>query len=74
MAIRYKISELIDKKEKVEGRKISQASIARDIGVQRSAINKLINDDNYVTTTSTLDLLCNYFGCKIEDLIEHTKD
>ena len=61
MTIRYKLKELIEIKEKREGKKISQASIAREIGVQRSAINKIVNDSEYVTTTNTLDLLCKYF-------------
>lgn len=74
MTIRYKLKELIEIKEKREGKKISQASIAREIGVQRSAINKIVNDSEYVTTTNTLDLLCKYFDCRIEDLIEYVPD
>ncbi|MGR5409082.1 helix-turn-helix domain-containing protein [Vibrio alfacsensis] len=74
MAIRYKLKELIELKEKIEGKKISQAAIAREIGVQRSAINKLVTSKDYVTTTTTLNALCAYFDCKIEDLVEHVPD
>ncbi|WP_238322196.1 helix-turn-helix domain-containing protein [Vibrio mexicanus] len=55
-------------------KKISQAAIAREIGVQRSAINKLVTSKDYVTTTTTLNALCAYFDCKIEDLIEYVPD
>lgn len=74
MTIRYKLKELIELKEKVEGKKISQAAIAREIGVQRSAINKLVTSRDYVTTTTTLNALCSYFDCKIEDLVEYIPD
>ncbi|MFM2598240.1 helix-turn-helix domain-containing protein [Vibrio fortis] len=74
MTIRYKLKELIELKEKIEGKKISQAAIAREIGVQRSAINKLVTSKDYVTTTTTLNALCAYFDCKIEDLVEYVPD
>jgi putative transcriptional regulator len=74
LTIRYKLKELIELKEKVEGKKISQAAIAREIGVQRSAINKLVTSKDYVTTTATLNALCAYFNCKIEDLVEYLPD
>jgi putative transcriptional regulator len=74
LTIHYKIKELIELKEKIEGTKISQAAIAREIGVQRSAINKLVTSKDYVTTTTTLNALCAYFNCKIEDLVEYVPD
>ncbi len=74
MAIRYKLKELIELREKIEDKKISQAAIAREIGVQRSAINKLVTSKDYVTTTTTLNALCAYFDCKIEDLVEYVPD
>lgn len=74
MAIRYKLKELIELKEKIEKKKISQAAIAREIGVQRSAINKLVTSKGYVTTTATLNALCAYFDCKIEDIVEYVPD
>tara|TARA_B100001059_G_scaffold231187_2_gene266579 strand:+ start:4015 stop:4239 length:225 start_codon:yes stop_codon:yes gene_type:complete len=74
LAIRYKLKELIELREKIEDKKISQAAIAREIGVQRSAINKLVTSKDYVTTTTTLNALCAYFDCKIEDLVEYVPD
>ena len=74
MTIKFKLNELIKAKEMKENRKISQASIAREIGVQRSVISKMVLNSNYVTTTSTLDALCEYFECYIGELIEYTPD
>nr|WP_242598082.1 helix-turn-helix transcriptional regulator [Vibrio alfacsensis] len=39
--------------------------------MQRSAISKVAINNDYVTTTSTLEALCRYFDCKIEDLIKY---
>ncbi|WP_221069851.1 helix-turn-helix domain-containing protein [Vibrio alfacsensis] len=61
----------MEKKEKIEEIKISQASIAQEIRIQRSAISKVAINNDYVTTTSTLEALCRYFDCKIEDLIKY---
>ncbi|MFA0347255.1 MULTISPECIES: helix-turn-helix domain-containing protein [Vibrio] len=67
--IRYNLKELIDKKSAEEGRKISGAQIAAEIGIQRSAMAKMIRDEGYTTTTKTLDALCQYFDCDVSDLI-----
>ncbi|MEZ9871831.1 MULTISPECIES: helix-turn-helix domain-containing protein [unclassified Vibrio] len=67
--IRYNLKEFIDKKSAEEGRKISGAQIAAEIGIQRSAMAKMIRDEGYTTTTKTLDALCQYFDCDVSDLI-----
>ncbi len=71
--IRYNLKALIEGKSAKEGRKISGAEIANEIGIQRSAMAKMIRDEGYNTTTKTLDSLCQYFDCKIEDLITYEK-
>lgn len=69
--IRYNLKKLIEEKSLQEGRKISGAEIAGEIGIQRSAMAKMIRDEGYTTTTKTLDALCHYFGCRIEDLVTY---
>lgn len=69
--IRYNLKELIEKKSLQEGRKVSGAEIANEIGIQRSAMAKMIRDEGYTTTTKTLDSLCRYFGCRIEELVTY---
>ncbi|WP_332408246.1 helix-turn-helix transcriptional regulator [Vibrio metschnikovii] len=71
LLIRYNLKELIEKKSLQEGRKVSGAEIAREIGIQRSAMAKMIRDEGYTTTTKTLDSLCRYFGCRIEELVTY---
>ncbi|RQW61165.1 helix-turn-helix domain-containing protein [Vibrio viridaestus] len=69
--IRYNLKKLIEAKSLKEGRKISGAEIASEIGIQRSAMAKMIRDEGYTTTTKTLDALCHYFNCRIEDLVTY---
>ncbi|SBT11923.1 helix-turn-helix domain-containing protein [Vibrio celticus] len=71
--IRYNLKELIEKKSKEEGRKISGAQIAAEIGIQRSAMAKMIRDEGYTTTTKTIDALCEYFDCDVSELIWYEK-
>ncbi|MCG9554480.1 helix-turn-helix domain-containing protein [Vibrio sp. 10N.222.51.C8] len=71
--IRYNLKELIDKKSAEEGRKISGAQIAAEIGIQRSAMAKMIRDEGYTTTTKTLDALCQYFDCDVSEVIWYQK-
>ena len=62
---------MIDAKSEKEKRKISLTEVAEAVGVQKSAISKMAKNSNYSTTTKTLDALCIYFDCKIEDVITH---
>ncbi|MCQ8876541.1 helix-turn-helix transcriptional regulator [Pseudoalteromonas shioyasakiensis] len=67
----YNLKELIDAKSEKENRKIPLTEVAEAAGVQKSAISKMAKNSNYSTTTKTLDALCNYFDCKIEDIITY---
>ena len=71
--IKYNIGALILAKSKMDGRKITLDEVAAAAGVKKAAISKMSSNVNYSTTTRTLDALCIYFDCKIEDIIEHIK-
>lgn len=72
--IRYKIKELIDAKAKREGRRITLSSLAEAVGIQSSAMSKIANNKGYNTSMTTINALCAYFDCKIEDLVEYIPD
>ncbi|MEL7385863.1 helix-turn-helix transcriptional regulator [Vibrio campbellii] len=72
--IRYKIKELVDAKAKREGRKITLSSLAEEVGIQSSAMSKIANNKGYNTSMTTINALCAYFDCKIEELIEYKAD
>lgn len=69
--IRYKLAELVAKREYELGRRISLQEIAEATGINRSTISRMQNPAGHNMTTANLDLLCEYFGCAIQDLIEH---
>lgn len=69
--IRYKIRELIADKSKREGRKITLSFLAEQVGIQSSAMSKIANNTGYHTSVTTIEALCKFFDCKIEDVIEY---
>ena len=34
-------------------------------------LSKILNQKGYGTGTETIDKLCEYFACRVEDLMEH---
>lgn len=45
--------------------------VANASGIHRMTLSKLANQRGYNPTADILDRLCNYFGCRIEQLVEH---
>lgn len=69
--IRFKLAEQIEKKQFVESRRITVQEVAEATGVNRMTLSKILNHRGYSTGTDILDRLCTYFGCRIEELVEH---
>lgn len=72
--IRFKIKELIAKKEFAEGRRITNGEVANAAGIHRMTLSKLINQRGYNTSTDNLNRLCAYFDCRVEELVEYVPD
>ena len=68
--LRFKIKELLAKKEFEERRVISLTEVAIATGMNRMTLSKICNHPGANTGSDNIDRLCNYFGCKIEDLVE----
>lgn len=71
---RYRIKERLAQKEYVEKRVITMTEIAEATGIHRVTLSKLANNKGYNPTMDVLDRLCNYFKCRIGDLVEHIAD
>jgi len=69
--LRFKVKELIADKEFNEERKVTIAEVAKACGMNRMTLTKICNQKGYSTVTDNLDKLCDYFGCKVEDLVLH---
>jgi putative transcriptional regulator len=72
--IRYKIRELVAEKSKREGMRITLSYLAEQVGIQSSAMSKIANNTGYHTSVTTIEALCKFFDCKIEDVIEYLPD
>lgn len=69
--LRFKIKELLAKKGFNERRVISLIEVANATGMNRMTLSKICNHPGANTGSENIDRLCNYFNCKIEDLVEY---
>lgn len=69
--IRFRLRELIIEKEFTEKRRITLEEIARATEIQRTTLSRIGGQRGYNTTTENIDRLCKYFGCRVENIMEH---
>ncbi len=69
--LRFRLKELLAEREFREGRVITMVEVAENTGIHRMTLSKLANHRGYNATTDVMDRLCNYFSCRIEQLVEH---
>lgn len=67
--IRFKLRERIADKEFKEGRRITLIEVAEVTGIGRITLSRMLNR-GAVVRTDTLDKLCEYFECRIDELVE----
>jgi putative transcriptional regulator len=72
--LRFKLKQLIADKEFRDRRLITLVEVSRITGVHRQTLTRLSSPQGYNPTADVLDRLCNYFGCRIEELVEHIPD
>lgn len=72
--IRFKLRELMADRQFKSGRMVTVQEIAEETGIHRATLSKILNERGYNTGTENLDSLCDYFGCRIEDLVEVVPD
>lgn len=72
--LRFKLRERIADFEFRERRRIQLQEIAAATGLNRMTLSKLVNHHGANVQTDVLDKLCTYFGCRVEDLVEHVPD
>jgi len=72
--LRFRLKELLAEREFQEGRVITMVEVANSTGIHRMTLSKLSNHRGYNPTADVLDRLCNYFNCRIEQLVEHIQD
>ena len=73
LMLRFKLKERVAAREFKEGRRISLSEVADTTGIGRITLSRMLNRGTNVRS-DTLDRLCAYFDCKIEDLVEYVPD
>lgn len=72
--LRFRLKELIAEKEFQENRVVTLVEISEATGIHRMTLSKLANHRGYNPSADILDKLCSFFGCRIEQLVEHVKN
>jgi DNA-binding Xre family transcriptional regulator len=72
--IRFKLAELIEKRQFETGRRITVSEVAEATGLNRMTLSKILNQRGYSTATDTIDRLCSFFDCRVEDLLEYISE
>ncbi len=72
--LRFKLRERIADLEFRERRRVQLQEIAAETGLNRMTLSKLVNHHGANVQTDVLDKLCTYFGCRVEELVEHVPD
>ncbi len=69
--LRFKLQELIAEKTFRDGKRVTLTELSEVTGINRVTLSKMINQRGYSTVTDSLDKLCDFFGCPIDQLVEH---
>lgn len=72
---RYRLAELIAEKRFVEGKVVTITEIGEATGISRRILSAIFNNKREANPTAeTLEKLCRYFGCRVEQLVEFVAD
>jgi len=72
--IRFRIQELLAEKQFKDGRRVTMSELSEATGINRGTLSKMVNQKGYSTVTNNIDLLCNFFDCQVEDLMEYVNE
>ena len=72
--IRYLLAEVMADFAFRRGKREDWKSVAEATGVHRSTLSKMLNVRGYNASVDSIDRLCTYFQCKVEDLMVHVPD
>lgn len=72
--LRFKLKERIADFEFRERRRLTLQELAEGTGLNRMTLSKLANQHGAIVRTDVVDRLCEFFGCRVEELMEHIPD
>lgn len=72
--IRFRLAEVMAEYAFRNGKRVEWKDVAEATGVHRSTLSKLLNVRGYNASIDSIDRLCTYFQCRVEDLMVHVPD
>lgn len=72
--MKLKFLEMVQRKERQLGRRISYADIAKETGMTRAAVSKWASGEIVSYRKEMLDAFCKYFECQPGDLLVYEPD
>jgi putative transcriptional regulator len=74
MPIQLRARELLAKKSRLEGRKLTYRVIKAETGINMNTIAAVMNDDWSLIGRETIERLLDYFDCEASDLIVRVRE
>lgn len=68
--IRVMFKQQLDEKSFKEKRRITLQDVSEATGISRATLSRIANTPGYNTSTDHLDLLCEFLGCELHDLVK----
>ncbi len=59
---------------KMAEKRINQLELSKATGIGKNSINRYYNNTCDKITKEHLDILCKYFDCELQDIIEYIPD
>lgn len=72
--IRVLLKKLLDEKSFEERRRITLNEVSDETKISRATLTRIANVPGYNTNTDTINTLCRYFDCALNDLLVYIPD
>ncbi|WP_296125208.1 helix-turn-helix transcriptional regulator [Pseudomonas sp. Ga0074129] len=72
--IRVMFKQQLDEKSFREKRRITLQDVSDATGISRATLSRIANTPGYNTSTDHIDLLCEYLGCELGDLLKRVTE
>lgn len=72
--IRVMFKQQLDEKSFREKRRITLQDVSDATGISRATLSRIANTPGYNTSTVHIDMLCEYLGCELGDLLKRVTE
>ena len=69
--IEIKLRQVMENYETKNGHKTTYSEIAKATGLSKATVEAIGSRSDYNTTLTTIDALCAFFECELEELLEY---